>query len=566
MAPMGIATTRYDERILAATGEGGNAATVFQSHEGVCNGGILFLLPALLLQGLLKTKDVYQLPDNHYYSLEQIMLTLAFMALARIKNPEQLKQCKPGEIGRIMGLDRIPEVSCLREKIKLLSGQQKAQQLNRNLVDYWYSEEGEDQLFMYIDGHVRIYYGYKATLPAKYVSRQKICLNATTEYWVNDGKGLPVMMVMGEVTEKLSETIEQQIIPQMQQTVLLPAAGSPPETNRQEPVCTFIFDRECYEPAFFSRLWDSYKIAIISYRKNVKDKWEEELFKPIDVKELERTTTMHLCEQKTELGGVHFREIRRLNAGGHQTSIITTHPSINMAVVAGRMFGRWSQENFFKYMIADYDFDKMAEFGTEKIDENKKVVNPVHRKLTNQIKKLKEKTNRVKADFLSLSEKSIEAELNLIPDIEGKQAVLIEKIEANQQQILQLKEQRGKLKSHITLKEMPDQSRYDKLKPESKMLMNIVKMICYRAETSVANTLAQFLQDEDDKRMLVKQIIQNHADIVPDYPNNTLTITLHTLSAPRFNEAAKQLAELLNLTEINFPNTNLRLNFKTTAP
>jgi hypothetical protein len=275
---------------------------------------------------------------------------------------------------------------------------------------------------------------------------------------------------------------------------------------------------------------------------------------------------MHLCEQKTELGGVRFREIRRLNAGGHQTSIITTHPSISMAVVAGRMFGRWSQENFFKYMIANYDFDKMAEFGTEKIDERKKVVNPEHRKLTNQIKKLKEKTNRVKADFLSLSEKSIDAELSHIPDIERKQAEMMENIDTNQQQILQLKEQKDKLKSHITLKEMPDLSRYDKLKPESKMLMNIVKMICYRAETSVANTIAEYLKDEDDKRMLVKQIIQNHADIIPNYQNNTLTITLHTLSAPRFNKAASQLAELLNQTEINFPNTNLRLIFKTTAP
>ena len=563
---MGIATTRYEDRILAATCGAGHAATIFEPHEGVCNGGILFLLPALLLQGLLKTQEVYEVPANHYYGLDQVMLTLAFMALARIKNPEQLKQCKPGEIGRILGLDRIPEVSCLRDKIKLLSGQQKAQELNRKLVDHWYKEEDEDQSYMYIDGHVRIYFGYKANLPAKYVSRQKICLNATTEYWVNDGKGLPVMMVMGQLTEKLSEAIEQEIIPQMQKTVLLPVAQSTPAGHGRQPVCTFIFDRECYEPAFFSRLWDSYNIAIISYRKNVKDKWDEECFKSIEVKELEHTITMRICENKVVLGGVAFREVRRLNTGGHQTSIITTHPSISMAVIAGRMFGRWSQENFFKYMISDYDFDKMAEFGTEKVDENKKVVNPQHRKLTNQIKKLKEKTNRIKADFLSLSEKSIEADLKAMPDIERKQAGLIEKMEENQQQIQLLKEQRDKLKSHITLKEMPDQSRYNKLKPESKMLINIVKMICYRAETSVANTLTQYLYDEEDKRMLVKQIIQNHADIIPDYQNNTLTVTLHTLSAPRFNHAASQLAQLLNQTEINFPNTNLRLIFKTTAP
>lgn len=324
---LGVATTRFEDRILAATGGAGHAATIFEPHDGVCNGGILFLLPALLLQGLLKTREVYHVPANHYYGLDQVMLTLAFMALARIKNPEQLKQCKPGEIGRIIGLDRIPEVSCLREKIKLLAGQQKAQELNCKLVDHWYEEKGEDQSYMYIDGHVRIYFGYKANLPAKYVSRQKICLNATTEYWVNDGKGLPVMMVMGQLTEKLSEAIEMDIIPQMQKTVLLPAAQPQQVECSQIPVCTFIFDRECYEPAFFARLWDSHRIAIISYRKNVKDKWDEKSFEAIEVKELEHTITMHICEKQAVLGGVPFREIRRLNTGGHQTSIITTHLS-----------------------------------------------------------------------------------------------------------------------------------------------------------------------------------------------------------------------------------------------
>ena len=70
--------------------------------------------------------------------------------------------------------------------------------------------------------------------------------------------------------------------------------------------------------------------------------------------------------------------------------------------------------------------------------------------------------------------------------------------------------------------------------------MNIIKMIAYRAETAVANLLATFLntaKTDNEKRMLVKQIIQCHADIEPDLINQTLIITLHTLSATRFNEA-----------------------------
>lgn len=559
----------------------GNAAVHFDTHEAVCGAGILFLLPALLSQGLLKTKEVYSIPQNHYYGLESIILTLAFMALGRIKNPEQLKQCKPGEIGKIIGLDRIPEVRCLRQKIKLLTAQKQAQQLNHLLIDHWYSNSSDQSSFLYIDGHVRIYYGHEANLPSKFVSRQKLCLSATTEYWVNDAAGLPVMMVTGELTEKLQYAIEHYIIPKLQETVLLPSPAPSVESqgekeqikaqDKQEddclpPVCTLVFDREAYEPAFFERLWKKYHIAVLTYRKNVKDTWPEESFKTKEVKVLDQTITMRLCEQETVLGGVALREIRRLTESGHQTAIITTNRVISIEVAAGRMFGRWSQENFFRYMIMDYDFDKMIEFGTETIDENKEVVNPSYRQLSYRLKKEKEKTARLKAKLYPLTEESIESAIDDIPGLIAKQTALLEQIEIHQLEEQKIAEQRSKTEKRIKLKEMPLQNRYNKLKPESKMLMNILKMICYRAETAVANELAENLSNaKEEKRMLVKQIIQNNADLIADYENKTLTVVLHTLSAPRFNHAAAKLAETLNQTETIFPRTDLQLKFEISA-
>lgn len=564
--------------MLTAVAGAGNAAIEFSEHEAVCGAGVLFLLPALLAQGLLKTKDVYKIPQNHYYGLESIILTLSFMALARIKNPEQLKQCKPGEIGKIIGLDRIPEVRCLRDKIRLLTSQQQAQKLNNLLIDHWYSQSSEQASFLYIDGHVRIYYGTQANLPAKFISRQKLCLSATTEYWVNDGSGLPVMMVTGELTEKLQQAIEQYIIPQLQQTVLLPSPSlsaaqqaAAEKTNIQNqvkaddqlPVCTLVFDREAYEPAFFERLWQQHRIAIITYRKNVKDQWPVQSFNSIDVKVLEQTVTMQICEKQTILGGVCLREIRRLTDSGHQTAIITTNKIISTRVAAGRMFGRWSQENFFRYMIMDYDFDKMIQFGTETIDENAEVVNPPYRQMSQRLKKEKEKTARLKAKLYPLTEQSIEATIDQMPDLIIKQTALIEQIQTHQQAEQQLEEQRSKIPARIKLKEMPFQTRYNKLKQESKVLMNVIKMICYRAETAVANELGAYLLNaKDEKRMLVKQIIQNNADLVPDYKNKTLTVVLHTLSAPRYNQAAAKLADILNQTETIFPGTDLQLTFK----
>ena len=113
---------------------------------------------------------------------------------------------------------------------------------------------------------------------------------------------------------------------------------------------------------------------------------------------------------------------------------------------------------------------------------------------------------------------------------------------------------------------MPEIKRYNKLKTESKLLMNVVKMIAYRAESSIAALITPHLKRaEDEKRMFVKQIIKNNADLIPDYNQNTLTVKLHTLSAPRFNKAAMYLARLLTETETIFPDTQLRMIFKITA-
>ena len=480
---LGMATTRLEERVSCSIGEGTSGGVQFEEGQALNGGGVLFLLPALLAQGLLKTKEVYTWPSKFYYSLESIVLTLSFMALLRIKNPEQLKQCKPGEIGRIIGLDRIPEVKCLRRKIDLLTSQHQATHLNTILIDSWYrGDSSQDAEFLYIDGHVRIYYGGKANLPVKYVSRQKLCLSATTEYWVNDAQGMPVMMVMGELTEKL------------------------------------------------------------------------------------QTVNMQLCEHGTHLGGYWFREIRRQGETGHQTSIVTTHPTLELPFVAGRMFGRWSQENFFRYLIEDYDFDKMVSFGIEPVDPEKEIVNPQYRKLTHQLKKLREKIQRLQARFFPLIELAIDQPLDDLPQITNKQMEYKEQIDFLKNQEEELINQRSKIKPRLKVCQMPQQERYNKLKTESKLLMNVIRMICYRAESSVAQWIAPYLaKAENEKRMVVKQIIQSCADLTPDYENKTLTVTLHSLSAARFNHATAELTKILNQTETIFPGTDLKMIFEITA-
>ena len=559
---MGFATTRTEERVLAATGNLLEASSIFESHESVSHGGILTIIPAMISQGLLSAKDIYTSWKKGYYSLTHILLTLSFIYLLRLKNPEKIKNSCVGELGRVIGLDRIPEVKCLRKKILNIVQQGRAALWQDLLSTEWITNNG--CLYFYIDGHVRVYHGKKAHLPKKYLARLKLCLAGTTEYWINDEKGLPLMCVIGELNERLKQAIEEVIPVLIEQTRSL---INEDEFNKNPlmPRFTLIFDREAYEPEFFHYLWETYRVAVITYRKNVKDKWDEKDFNNISCQLFNNNVSMLICEKKVTLSGYQFREIRKLSDSGHQTSVITTNYMVKTEETAVRMFSRWTQENFFKYMIADFDFDKIIEYGSEEIAKNIQIVNPEYSRLSQQIKKEREKKRRIEAKLYESISNTIDEEIDKTNSVIQTQAGLQEKIDLFDEEIISLLAQRNQVPSKIKLSDMPETQRYNKLKKESKLFINIIKMIVYRAETALVNLIAPYYKNvEKDGRMLIKGLLQTNADILPDYVNNTLTIKIHSLANTRANKAVDSLCALLNETETNFPVTNLKMIFKTT--
>ena len=111
---MGNAATRSLERMAAAMGGLESAPIQFEANCDVTQGGVLLALPALLAAGLLRCRSkTYQLPKG-FYGIESLFLLLALMALARVRSLEQLRYEAPGEWGKLLGLDRIPEVRTLR--------------------------------------------------------------------------------------------------------------------------------------------------------------------------------------------------------------------------------------------------------------------------------------------------------------------------------------------------------------------------------------------------------------------------------------------------------------------
>src|SRR5437867_8024114 len=193
-------------RVLAAVGKlGGPAPLEFEAVCDVAGGGVLAAVPALLAQGLLRRPGSYQLPQG-FYGIDSIFLGLAFMALARIRSLEQLRYEAPGEWGKVLGLDRIPEVRTLREKVGVLSKELgRAKEWNAQLAKEWMASQDNADVYFYCDGHVRVYHGEQTPLPRHYVARERLCLRATVDYWVNAMDGQPFLYINKEVDPGRSE-------------------------------------------------------------------------------------------------------------------------------------------------------------------------------------------------------------------------------------------------------------------------------------------------------------------------------------------------------------------------
>ena len=558
---MGIGATRIAARIAASRGDLSQTPIQFENCQSVEYAGVLMLLPALIAQGLMDYKPHYQRIEDVYYDMDTTILFLSFMYLCRIHNAEQLRQVSPGEFGKLLGLDRIPEAKCLRNRLKQICQQNKSEQWGMAQAQKWVIDE-ETTIF-YLDGHPKVYCGDQANLGKKHISRLKLCLPAIMEFWVNNHQGMPYFVVTGEVNEKLGEMLSDQIIPRLKEQVALPVSEQALLEDPDLPRFTLTFDREGYSPKAFKNYWQKDRIAVLTYNKNVKDLWPESEFHPYTFFSDGNEVEMELAEREIELEGMKIREVRKKGEHSHQTSILTTNRKLSILLIASYMFARWCQENFFKYLRQEYDIDRLMYYIVKQINEGVMVVNPVYSKLTQSLKKLRERIGRKKAQLFVLQEENVNSVLETTPRYLQKQLNMKLQMAQMEHEEESLVEQRKQQPYKIKVQNMPENEKYTKLDMEGKLFQNIIKMICYRAETTVCLWLnSEIYSKQEEIRSVVKSIIKTRGDIIPDYHQQTLTIKLYTQSTPRNNHALTKLCELLTDTETLYPGTELRLIYQ----
>jgi hypothetical protein len=142
-----------------------------------------------------------------------------------------------------VGLDRIPEVKTLREKIEHISGHGSVQNWGEELAKSWMEEDPDLAGTLYVDGHVRVYHGKQTKLPKRYVSREKLCLSGVTDYWVNDALGQPFFVVTRTVNAGLLAVLREEIVPRLLEDV--PHQPTQEQLNRKFGYFEVVYSPSC---------------------------------------------------------------------------------------------------------------------------------------------------------------------------------------------------------------------------------------------------------------------------------------------------------------------------------
>jgi hypothetical protein len=271
-----------------------------------------------------------------------------------------------------------------------------------------------------------------------------------------------------------------------------------------------------------------------------------------------------LAEQETVLGkGFAMREVRRLCDDGHQTSVMTTRRDLPMLEVATRMFARWRQENFFRYMRHEYELDHLCTYQVEPAEAQRLVPNPERKALDKELAALRRELEGLKRDYAQAMLDNPERQRRTVRGFKIAHSELGKQIRALESRIAERAAQRKALPKKVAIGEVRAAETVVRLELERKTLTDLVKMVAYRAESSMLRLIEPFFaRHEDEGRAFLKALFQLPADLIPHQNGRQLTVRFHSMAHRRFNHVLRAVCEALTSERHYYPGTRMRLVYE----
>ena len=553
---------RTAERAAARFGELIEAPVLITQGSQLPLAGLLLALPGLEMTGLLPVAEQVLPPmSKGFYGLRATLLMGVFMALLREPRAEGATRLRPADLGRLLGLDRAPEVKTLRRKLAELAGHGRGAALQAALGAHHATARPEAVGFLYLDGHVRVYSGTRQ-LPKTHIARMRIAGPATEETWVGDADGDPVMVLTAAPSQSLAAELRRS----------LPDLRAVVGPGRR---CTVVFDRGGYSPQVFVEIVGA-GFDLLTYYKGGWARSPETAFTTVAFTAPDGTThSYNLTERTIELAvpaqpataatparaasTITLRLIVRRSDDGHQTPILTNRSDLSPAQIAYRMAARWRQENYFKYAREHFALDALDSYADHPDDPTRQVPNPAKARALATVNQAR---TEVAAAHAELSEAIAAAAVRArAPGSGGKATVdptANQGLTAAETALAAAQAASRATVSHLPLGQVRPGSR--QLETERKLLTHAIRMSAYNSESALARLLRpHYSRGEDETRSLLREAFTLPGDL--QILGDTLHVRLDPASAPRRSRALAALCTELTDTATRYPGTDQTLAY-----
>ena len=553
---------RTAERVAARFGDLVEAPVLITQGAQLPLAGLLLALPALEMTGLLGVAgEVFGPMRKGFYGLRVTLLMAVFMALLREPRAEGATRLRPADLGRVLGLDRAPEVKTLRRKLTELASHGKGAELQAALGAHHVKMHPAAVGFLYLDGHVRVYSGTRQ-LPKTHIARMRIAGPATEETWVGDAEGDPVMVITAAPSQSLAAELHR----------LLPELRTLIGADRR---CTLVFDRGGYSPDVFSEIIAA-DMDLLTYYKGSWARAAVSTFTEVDYTAPDGSShTFELAERPISLpvprqpatagrdvvpaGTVTLRLIIRRSPDGHQTPILTNRTDLSVAQIAYRMGNRWRQENYFKYGREHFTLDALDSYADHPDDLTRLVPNPAKHRAIDRVKAARKDLTDAHAGVADALDNAVvqagqpgNGGMALVDPAAGLA------LNAAQLDLAAAKKSSRKTASHLPLGQVRPGSRL--LETERKLLTHAIRMSAYNTESALARLLRpHYARGDDEGRALLREAFTLSGDL--QIIGDTMHVRLDPASAPRRSKAIAALCSELTDTKTLYPGTALTLHY-----
>jgi hypothetical protein len=328
---------------------------------------------------------------------------------------------------------------------------------------------------------------------------------------------------------------------------------------------TIVFDRGGWSPQLFAAMIKD-GFDVLTYRKGRCRRINERRFIRRRAKFDGRWVDYLLHDEPVRFlkGRLRLRQVTRLCDGGHQTNVITSRWDLRDIEVAYRMFERWRQENFFKYMREEFLLDALVDYQIEPEDPTRTIPNPERRVLDKEIRAARADVTKLERELGSAVVNNAEQRRPTMRGFKIAHSRLGNELRKARARLSRLFDQRRNVPKRVEVRELSERA-VVKLATERKHLTDIIKMVAYQAESDLVALLRpHYARIDQEGRTLLHELFATAGDM--RVSDDELNITLAPLSSPHRTHAAQALCEILDKTATIFPGSRLRIRFAMRPP